>query len=211
MFTVLAPVDRLSHMDPYPASLSSQQNGQEQNIPKRLAEESGQYTPSHDGMVTGMEYDMAIAAKPGNRVPSPLRPTHATNGNMPATHSIALETPTEPHPDPQTSTPAGTSEPSAVPIPRTPATNGSAQRPASMPPQPNALDTTGGESRSRNHESQHRSKQGGRVLGSYTMTKTLGAGSMGKVKLASHNQTGEKVCCLTAAGVPLSASQAVNR
>jgi len=67
-----------------------------------------------------------------------------------------------------------------------------------MPPQSNVPGTSGagGESRARNHEPQHRSKPGGRVLGSYTMTKTLGAGSMGKVKLAVHNQTGEKVCCL---------------
>lgn len=32
-----------------------------------------------------------------------------------------------------------------------------------------------------------------RVLGDYTLGKTLGAGSMGKVKLAYHNITGEKV------------------
>jgi hypothetical protein len=33
-----------------------------------------------------------------------------------------------------------------------------------------------------------------RILGEYTLSKTLGAGSMGKVKLALHNRTGEKVC-----------------
>ena len=32
-----------------------------------------------------------------------------------------------------------------------------------------------------------------RVLGDYTLGKTIGAGSMGKVKLAYHNITGEKV------------------
>ena len=32
-----------------------------------------------------------------------------------------------------------------------------------------------------------------RVLGDYTLGKTVGAGSMGKVKLAYHNITGEKV------------------
>lgn len=32
-----------------------------------------------------------------------------------------------------------------------------------------------------------------KVLGNYTLTKTLGAGSMGKVKLAVHSLTGEKV------------------
>ncbi|KAH9173166.1 hypothetical protein EDB89DRAFT_742828 [Lactarius sanguifluus] len=32
-----------------------------------------------------------------------------------------------------------------------------------------------------------------RILGDYTLSKTLGAGSMGKVKLAHHNMTGEKL------------------
>jgi hypothetical protein len=32
-----------------------------------------------------------------------------------------------------------------------------------------------------------------KILGDYTLSKTLGAGSMGKVKLAVHNVTGEKV------------------
>lgn len=36
-----------------------------------------------------------------------------------------------------------------------------------------------------------------RILGDYTLSKTLGAGSMGKVKLAHHNVTGEKVCALS--------------
>ncbi|KAJ7640305.1 Pkinase-domain-containing protein [Mycena polygramma] len=36
-------------------------------------------------------------------------------------------------------------------------------------------------------------KRSNRVLGDYTLSKTLGAGSMGKVKLATHNVTGEKL------------------
>ncbi|KAJ7102910.1 hypothetical protein C8R44DRAFT_887632 [Mycena epipterygia] len=36
-------------------------------------------------------------------------------------------------------------------------------------------------------------KRANRVLGDYTLSKTLGAGSMGKVKLATHNVTGEKL------------------
>lgn len=35
--------------------------------------------------------------------------------------------------------------------------------------------------------------RGQRILGDYTLSKTLGAGSMGKVKLATHNITGEKL------------------
>ncbi|KAJ7709205.1 hypothetical protein B0H14DRAFT_3525222 [Mycena olivaceomarginata] len=37
------------------------------------------------------------------------------------------------------------------------------------------------------------SKRSNRILGDYTLSKTLGAGSMGKVKLATHNITGEKL------------------
>lgn len=38
-----------------------------------------------------------------------------------------------------------------------------------------------------------KSRTTNRILGDYTLSKTLGAGSMGKVKLAHHNLTGEKV------------------
>ena len=38
-----------------------------------------------------------------------------------------------------------------------------------------------------------RERQRTKIVGDYTLGKTLGAGSMGKVKLATHNQTGEKV------------------
>jgi hypothetical protein len=41
--------------------------------------------------------------------------------------------------------------------------------------------------------SQHAKVKPKKVLGNYTLTKTLGAGSMGKVKLAVHSLTGEKV------------------
>jgi hypothetical protein len=37
------------------------------------------------------------------------------------------------------------------------------------------------------------SRSGNKILGDYTLSKLLGAGSMGKVKLAVHNVTGEKV------------------
>ncbi|KAG9308123.1 kinase-like domain-containing protein [Chiua virens] len=48
----------------------------------------------------------------------------------------------------------------------------------------------------RQHKDGSTSKQSrtaNRVLGDYTLTKTLGAGSMGKVKLAIHNVTEEKL------------------
>ena len=47
--------------------------------------------------------------------------------------------------------------------------------------------------RHRGHGSTNKSSRSNRILGDYTLTKTLGAGSMGKVKLATHNLTGEQV------------------
>ncbi|KAJ7074741.1 Pkinase-domain-containing protein [Mycena amicta] len=38
----------------------------------------------------------------------------------------------------------------------------------------------------------HKPKRSNRVLGDYTLSKTLGAGSMGRVKLATHNLTGKE-------------------
>lgn len=78
-------------------------------------------------------------------------------------------------------------------------------RPVSMPPVSNtdAPTATGGQEQS-SHRDEHRgqghsssrrgaSRQTVRVIGNYSLGKTLGAGSMGKVKLAYHNQTGEKL------------------
>jgi len=62
------------------------------------------------------------------------------------------------------------------------ASNGSTdkERPVEEPKQRHASSTT-------------KSRGSNRILGDYTLSKTLGAGSMGKVKLATHNVTGEKV------------------
>jgi hypothetical protein len=78
-------------------------------------------------------------------------------------------------------------------------------RPLSMPPQSYApvVAATADVSDSKNDENSQRRKhreehtkpsRSNRILGDYTLSKTLGAGSMGKVKLATHNITGEKVC-----------------
>ncbi|KAJ6558292.1 hypothetical protein B0H19DRAFT_1261817 [Mycena capillaripes] len=55
----------------------------------------------------------------------------------------------------------------------------------------------------------HKPKRSNRVLGDYTLSKTLGAGSMGKVKLATHNITGEKLAVkiLPRARVPAQSSK----
>lgn len=78
-------------------------------------------------------------------------------------------------------------------------------RPLSMPPvasvAPPASSEPASHSRApQEHRQQdyHASRRGGsrpvvRVVGNYSLGKTVGAGSMGKVKIAYHNITGEKV------------------
>ncbi|KAJ7485051.1 hypothetical protein B0H11DRAFT_2231259 [Mycena galericulata] len=61
-------------------------------------------------------------------------------------------------------------------------------RPASMPPQPKPQDSDAARPAPSSTQ-----KRANRILGDYTLSKTLGAGSMGKVKLATHNITGEKL------------------
>ncbi|KAJ7773666.1 hypothetical protein DFH07DRAFT_990228 [Mycena maculata] len=63
-------------------------------------------------------------------------------------------------------------------------------RPASMPPQAKGAES---EAEARSRPSSSTTKRSNRILGNYTLSKTLGAGSMGKVKLATHNITGEKL------------------
>jgi hypothetical protein len=81
--------------------------------------------------------------------------------------------------------------------------------PVSLPPQPYTPSHSGISSERPRHygeqphaAAQRHSKRGvdpnkqrttNRILGDYTLSKTLGAGSTGKVKLAHHNITGEKV------------------
>ncbi|KZT58038.1 Pkinase-domain-containing protein [Calocera cornea HHB12733] len=136
---------------------------------------NGDITPSHGGSVpTGHEYDMPIQPRSYFRDPSPLR-NATTNTTAP--------------PPPTANGTASSSRPSRA-------------RPLSMPPQP----ATPVETRRYEEDTPRsarpsasttvdggRSKSSARVVGDYTMTKTLGAGSMGKVKLATHNVTGEKL------------------
>jgi serine/threonine protein kinase len=81
-------------------------------------------------------------------------------------------------------------------------------RPISMPPVASeSLNVNGAPAPEQPHSSSSTTRRGTsratvRVIGHYSLGKTLGAGSMGKVKLAYHNQTGEKVWpyCLTVHG-----------
>ncbi|KIJ51156.1 hypothetical protein M422DRAFT_58800 [Sphaerobolus stellatus SS14] len=89
--------------------------------------------------------------------------------------------------------------------PPPPEPRSSRPRPVSMPPQafnnvlpvdPAAIRRSIDEARPRQETQQpptRSSRSSGKILGDYTLGKTLGQGSMGKVKLAQHSVSGEKV------------------
>lgn len=144
-----------------------------------------------DQVVPGHEYDMDIERGEEKSVAQAPTPPDTPLPTMDA---------------PPTSAPA----PAKLGVPRqiNPAAI-AARRPVSMPPQSAtsaaAAVATGermsvDENREREKEARRREKgtdkSRGRVLGDYVLTKTLGAGSMGKVKLAVHTPTGEKVSVL---------------
>ncbi|KAL4263361.1 non-specific serine/threonine protein kinase [Pleurotus pulmonarius] len=161
-------------MATYPTSLTPQLN----QVPEDhlLADEQafGTVTPSHGGTVNaGHEFDMPIQSRQDlQQLPSPAPVARSTNGSQ-------------------------------------------RPRPMSMPPQSynaSAADRDGkngtgndsgrstpaGNARRSHREretngSSNKPRSSGRILGDYTLSKTLGAGSMGKVKLATHNITGEKL------------------
>jgi serine/threonine protein kinase KIN1/2 len=158
-------------MSTYPTSLAPQLN----QVPEDV--ETGHITPSHGGtVIAGHEFDMTIS-----------QPTSQT----------------QPHPPPPS--------PSPAPIPRA-SSSSHRPRPVSMPPtafsqaapasEPASVSGTSSSRDRTAEESTHRRRRddnarpsrSNRVLGDYTLSKTLGAGSMGKVKLAVHNISGEKVC-----------------
>lgn len=178
-------------MDSYPTSLGTAITPA--HLLNQVPEEDGQHTPSHGGLVTGHEFDLPIVPKSHIlRDPSPLRADPMLNGDESKQSSMASDVAQTLTP-PVTPTPAtlaSTARPSSAQPPR--------QRPVSMPPQSSATSTpivatNGQRIPSVEPQAQAQPKSRGRVLGNYTMSRTLGAGSMGKVKLAVHNETGEKV------------------
>lgn len=167
------------------------------------------HTPTHGGIVTtGYEFDLipkpAVRSDDDKEFVVPIPPTTAT-----ATIT-AITT---------TTTPTPQLHPPTSPTPsKSPSPSSSTPRPLLMPPQayvqqatstsampaaaPTAQLDPSRESRqpsdnyqngSRSHREHRSGRSSTRIIGNYTMTKTLGAGSMGKVKLATHNNTGEKV------------------
>ncbi|KAB5588399.1 hypothetical protein CTheo_8161 [Ceratobasidium theobromae] len=95
-----------------------------------------------------------------------------------------------------------------------------ARRPVSLPPQTSAQaaaiqERISDENREREKDARRKQeKSRGRILGDYVLTKTLGAGSMGKVKLAIHTPSGQKLAVKIvprvsthSSGQPMTASQ----
>jgi len=66
-------------------------------------------------------------------------------------------------------------------------------------------DTTSSRRQHRDGSSSGTSREN-RILGDYTLSKTMGVGSMGKFKLATHNVTGEKVLVTPSLSTHLSSS-----
>ena len=144
------------------------------------------HTPSHGGMVAGNEFDVPISSR---RSPPP----QADNSQV---QPRTLPTPAHTLP--------------TSPVPRPQPVNGARLRPRTMPMAPaqyaNGATTAANDRESgTTTESSSRApkpRSSNRVLGDYTLGKTLGAGSMGKVKLAHHNITGEKVRFFTVTAPP---------
>lgn len=153
----------------YPTSLASQQHDHQPDA----------VTPSHAGMVQGHEFDIPIQTT-----------TTSPPQQQQRTPSVRNQQQLPPTPVSATPQPA-----------QRRAQSSHRQRPVSMPPQAHSTpassdrerDRHGDEGARRGEGSTSRSRGTSRILGDYTLSKTLGAGSMGKVKLAHHNVTGEKV------------------
>src|SRR5258708_1015175 len=192
-------------MDTFPSSLASGDPHSPLTEAERPAieEDGGLITLSHGGLVQGHEFDLPIL--PSNRPtvprdPSPLRLTEVANGGVSSSAAA------RPHQQPPLSTVPQTPSPpephmtSQAPRPQTAQPRA---RPVSMPPPParSQNGVLGVESMNENRarafhkdDGVIRSRASGKLLGIYTLTKTLGAGSMGKVKLAINNINGEQVC-----------------
>ena len=144
--------------------------------PTGLSQVNEEYasTPSHGGTVTtGHEYDMAIAEKTGGEQ---FQPSLTTVQQAPAQ--------------------------------KRPGASSQRPRPASMPPQSygqsngpvpaererQSVEEKPKQQHGREQSTSRTSRGSSRVLGDYTLGKTLGAGSMGKVKLAQRANSDEKVC-----------------
>ena len=176
-------------MEAYPTSLASHAHDP--------VTEVGAITPTHGGMVPGHEFDIPIISPNvhhGDHAPSPSLPASSSTDTPPSSNHSSATNGTHLTPTPSSTHGA---------LPRRAASATTRPRPVSMPPPSYA---TSPDKRTQRHpqdtprtvqrtdgSSSNRARGSSRILGDYTLSKTLGAGSMGKVKLAHHNVTGEKV------------------
>ncbi|KAF8631661.1 hypothetical protein AX17_005062 [Amanita inopinata Kibby_2008] len=173
-------------MAAYPTALATQLN----KVPEDA--EPGQVTLSMGGMIGGHEFDIPVS-----------QPTHTQQ------HTITSATPSPaslPAPTPRGSSQSHKPRPVSMPPqsyhlnpPSTPAA-GSTTPSSSETRERSNMTSDESTQHSRRHRdgthshgSSNRTGRSNRILGDYTLGKTLGAGSMGKVKLAVHNVTGEKM------------------
>jgi hypothetical protein len=162
------------------------------NLNQVPEEANGATTPSHGGTVIGgHEFDLPIEQ---------LQQQQRSSGG-----SNTTPTPSTPQPPHSAQLPAARDQLQPLPaaVPRSGLNN--RPRPVSMPPQAYGASPAAAsngstdkerpveEPKQRHASSTTKSRGSNRILGDYTLSKTLGAGSMGKVKLATHNVTGEKV------------------
>ncbi|KAG8972752.1 serine/threonine-protein kinase KIN2 [Tulasnella sp. 425] len=140
----------------------------------------GQTTPSHGGMITGHEFDLTVHP-PSSREPDQRIQTQDDETPPIVTDRRRLQPSTASRPRPVSM------PPQSIPPVVVPATNGTHDGPSTTADQRTA------DAASSRNGTAGRSSRGTRILGDYTLGKTLGAGSMGKVKLAQHNVTGEKL------------------
>ncbi|RDB21955.1 Protein kinase kin1 [Hypsizygus marmoreus] len=160
-------------MSTYPTSLAPQLN----QVP-----EDGvvgpTITPSHGGLIGGHEFDLPIS-----------QTTTSNTQPLPSLFPAPLP-PVASRPAPVPNKPRPVSMPPPLPYNPPPAGTGSATSSSDTKDRPRAPSN---DARRQRESSSTRPSRTNRILGDYTLSKTLGAGSMGKVKLATHNITGEKL------------------
>ncbi|PFH49549.1 hypothetical protein AMATHDRAFT_147502 [Amanita thiersii Skay4041] len=187
-------------MAAYPTALATQLN----QVPEDVETTSVQATPSMGGIIGGHEFDIPISQPTRTQqqqqqqqqhqqhqhtstsaAPSPVplpspSPRGTSSSNRPRPVSMP---PQSYHLNPPSTPGAGSTTPSSTETrDRSNMTSDEASQPSRRHRDP-----------SHGHSSTGRSGRSNRILGDYTLGKTLGAGSMGKVKLAVHNVTGEKL------------------
>lgn len=122
-------------------------------------------------------YQASLAGNALNRVPEEATGPHGGVDDAGHEFDLPVSRPAESRP----------SRPRPVSMPP------QSYHPTPVPPEPATSRRSIEEPRQRQEQVVQKTSRSSKVLGDYTLGKTLGQGSMGKVKLAQHNGTGEKV------------------